>query len=285
MIVAMAFILHSSGIVSQCYAECRCANVVAVSDAPSDDDLDQSFRDAFSRRTMPWYDKEQDGVRQPVIPQRHDSDLSDRHDVADALPRANPATAPGGPGAAAAGPGLISALVWIGGGAIIAVILGLLVFAFLRIESFRDDSTKDKKSLNIEDHIARLPFELEPTTGDFASAAEKAYRDGDFRKAIVYLFGDVLVTMDQESLIRLQKGKTNRQYHREIRQHRQLTPFYRNVMTAFEEVFFGQKDIDRGTVDTCFRDWKKFKSDVAAIAAKKFAAANMPVAPPAGVSA
>jgi hypothetical protein len=231
---------------------------------------DAAFDEAITKSSLPWYDPETDGIRTPEIPDRSPSGLEDRHNVPEATVT-KPAGPKAGPPSADGALGVASIIVLILGAILLAAVITGLIFAFLKIESGDSGGSKHRKRTSIEDHISRLPFEVEQTTGDFATEAQAAYQSGDYRKAIIYLYGDVLVTLDRESLIRLQKGKTNRQYFREVRRHRELSGFFLNIMTAFEDVFFGQHDVDRQRVDECFGQWGKFHDDVKAIAAKKFA--------------
>ena len=51
---------------------------------------------------------------------------------------------------------------------------------------------------------------------DLLAEARRHYQAGNYGAAIVYLFSFQLVQLDQRQIIRLAKGKTNRQYLREV---------------------------------------------------------------------
>ena len=71
-------------------------------------------------------------------------------------------------------------------------------------------------------------------------------RAGRYNEAVVYLYGYMLLALDQSRKIHLQKGKTNRMYLRELRSEMQLQSIVSKTMLAFEDVFFGRYEIDRG---------------------------------------
>jgi hypothetical protein len=62
---------------------------------------------------------------------------------------------------------------------------------------------------------------------------------------MVYLYSHLLVTLDRAQLIRLTKGKTNRQYLREMAGAKSLAAILTGAMVAFEDFFFGKHDLER----------------------------------------
>jgi len=103
---------------------------------------------------------------------------------------------------------------------------------------------------------------LETTSGDFRQLAQNAYASGDYRSAITYLFSHVLVSLDQRGLIRLRKGKTNRQYLSELRRHRSLADYYQHVMVPFEAAFFGNHDLEKKQFESCWNQLDSFLTGV-----------------------
>ena len=230
---------------------------------PFVDETDDAVAEAFEELDLNWFDQESQTVVTPPLRDGAKTELQDRGKI----PLAKPRQRTGGGGAGQAAFSLFSVVAWGIGLALLFAVLWFLIKAFLDIESDAGPGSSRRKS-RIEDHIASLPFELDEESGNFADVARRAYQAGDFRKAIVYLFGDVLTSLDESDLIRLQKGKTNRQYFREIRRYESLTPYYQKVMTAFEDVFFGQHEISRARVDDCFTQWEPFRSSMTNIAAE-----------------
>ncbi len=66
------------------------------------------------------------------------------------------------------------------------------------------------------DQVEALPFLAERPRGDLLGQARRHYEQGNYSEAIIYLFSYQLVELDKVSRIQLAKGKTNRQYLREL---------------------------------------------------------------------
>lgn len=224
--------------------------------------------DALGGHQYPWYDADNRSVK-PVTPKPGAVPHStERATVPVAVPTkpkttaknaTNPAVAGGG-GGWGGGETMESVLmVVIGVG--IALIVGALVIMFLRIES-QGTARSAKPVRSRRQSIEQLPFELDAAEGDFRSVAESAYRDGDLKRAIVYLYSHVLVTLDQHRLIRLRKGKTNRQYLHEVRNDAAIAEYFGQVMEPFEAVFFGNHDMDVQQFRRCWEELGQFHADV-----------------------
>lgn len=94
--------------------------------------------------------------------------------------------------------------------------------------------------------VADLPFEVKRAAYQNPLAeAEALMRAGRFSQAIVFLYGYMLLALDQSRKIELQKGKTNRMYLRELRAHARLRTIVEGAMFAFEDVYFGKHEIAR----------------------------------------
>ncbi|GAB5402678.1 MAG: hypothetical protein Aurels2KO_09090 [Aureliella sp.] len=90
--------------------------------------------------------------------------------------------------------------------------------------------------------IEALPFEAKPDMGDPLAMAKRFRTDGQYDKALVYLYGYMLLALDQRQHIYLQKGKTNRMYLGEIGIE-EMQQVVRPVQLAFEASFFGKHPI------------------------------------------
>ena len=97
-------------------------------------------------------------------------------------------------------------------------------------------STREREDAKLQD----LPFELEQSAFGLLAQAERHRASGDFSKAIIYLFSHALVEMDSAGCIRLERGKTNRVYLRELREREYLKGFTNQLVNAFESAFFGK---------------------------------------------
>ena len=94
--------------------------------------------------------------------------------------------------------------------------------------------------------VSDLPFEVQQATHDNPLAeAEALLRAGKFERAMVFLYGYMLLALDQARKIELQKGKTNRMYLREVRTHTALAQILEPAMFSFEDVYFGKHQLPR----------------------------------------
>jgi hypothetical protein len=97
--------------------------------------------------------------------------------------------------------------------------------------------------------------------------ARRHFEAGEFAQAIIYLYSYQLIQLDRHQLIRLTKGKTNRQYVRELRSRRELRDVLFRTMVVFEEVFFGHHSLSRERFESCWRRMDEFHQHLAQAAA------------------
>jgi hypothetical protein len=119
--------------------------------------------------------------------------------------------------------------------------------------------------------IVDLPFAVDSPTGDLLGQAEEFRRNGDYARSIIFLYGHLLVELDANGLIHLQRGKTNRMYLREMRKAQEPLKYLQYFVQVFEAVFFGRYPIDK---EQCERAWKllpKFNQAVEETAAAQHA--------------
>lgn len=140
-------------------------------------------------------------------------------------------------------------------------ILALLVRAVLRMErkvSADLSSQNTPATVNEFDQLENLPVPVDKIDGNLLDTARR-YRDaGDYGQAIVYLFAYMLIELDKHHIIRLMRGKTNRQYMSEIGWHSPLAFLLRPTMIAFEDSFFGHHEISRSRLDACWNGLQQF---------------------------
>lgn len=111
--------------------------------------------------------------------------------------------------------------------------------------------------------IDALPFSMRRDRRDLLAEAQRYYEEGNFAEAIIYLFSHQLVEMDKRQVIRLVKGKTNRQYLSDIRRQPRLQRIIGQTMVAFEDVFFGNHALNRARFETCWRALPEFNQILA----------------------
>lgn len=160
-------------------------------------------------------------------------------------------------------------LRWVAWTALV-VLLTLLVYLIIRIWRARREGAsgaagKAQAADKAEEkrRVEALPSGVGRKRGDLLDAARECYQEGRYREAIIYLFSYQLVRLDKNQLIRLAKGKTNRQYLRELGRRWTLRRLLEQTMVAFEEVFFGNYAIDRTRFESVWSRLDEFESLVA----------------------
>lgn len=148
-----------------------------------------------------------------------------------------------------------------------ALAIGLLVaiYMWLRAAAEREwaraegGSEAERDERHQADLIEQLPFQVKRPTTDLLAEARRNYERGDFREAIIYLFSYQLVQLDRSGKLRLSKGKTNRQYLNELRRTPRLSELLVPTMLAFEDVFFGNYDLQRARFESCWQHIDEFE--------------------------
>jgi hypothetical protein len=226
-----------------------------ASAADTNPDPVESAKNALSSGSrFPWYDRKQDGVRRLSIVPRDVP--QDRGQKWAATPQTT--TTPSKPMQLPRLNLVSSTLQWLGL-TLLIVLLG--VIAYLIAVSFLKDEISDggteRKVVQVRrdaDRVEALPFKVRAATTDFLAEARRLYDAGQYSEAIIYLFSHQLVELDKHQVIRLAKGKTNRQYLRETRSRPLISGVLENTMVAFEDAFFGNKQLSR---DVFERSWSR----------------------------
>lgn len=167
--------------------------------------------------------------------------------------------------------GFLKVLMWIALAAVVVAIVYTIVKAAGEIElesAERVDDAEDGRS-HIE-RVEALPVALERPVGDFLAEARRLFAAGELTLAIVYLFSHQLVELDKRRLLRLVKGKTNRQYLRELRRSAPGSPLVARIMEetmlVFERAFFGAHPPDENRMEEAFAAMDEFTSQANAAA-------------------
>ena len=170
-------------------------------------------------------------------------------------------------------PGAMSWQQWLAW-AVIAALLILLAYLIVRAwrrrgEARLSGATGAGESDVVEERrrVEALPSAVGRKRANLLDAARECYRAGDYREAIICLFSYQLVRLDKRQFIRLAKGKTNRQYLREIGRRLALRRLFEQTMVTFEDVFFGNYAIDRARFESVWSHLDEFESLVAGDAA------------------
>jgi hypothetical protein len=242
-----------------CLAACGAPQARAQENIDSEKAIETGRRALRESNSYPWYDPQTDELRRvDVRPDRSAENLN-RQSQWQTKPW-KPAPAP-----AWSWPVWLSRLFQILAIVLALVIFGLLiwllVWAFMRREAGVEVASSGSEAADARgdvDRIENLPFQVKRPQSDLRGEAERHYRDGNYREGIIYLYSYLLVQLDRRQVIRLTKGKTNRQYLREVRQRPELVPIFELTMIAFEDVFFGDHPLSRSEFEECWNRLDEF---------------------------
>ncbi len=159
---------------------------------------------------------------------------------------------------------LLDIIVWSSLGLILAAVVYLL-FLFARNQSRAPKIERLETDEIVEpDQVEALPFLAERPRDDLLGQARRHYEAGNYSEAIIYLFSYELVALDRFSLIQLAKGKTNRQYLREVDRDAAVRSPLERTLVAFESVFFGRRTLDRAGFEACWNELPLFEQQLRA---------------------
>jgi len=178
-------------------------------------------------------------------------------------------------------------LAWIALAVLLAVIAYYLIKAFLNREARgAKESTSDESDDPDSAPLESLPAKVNLAKGDLLDECRRLYEVGNYNTAIIYLFAYQLIKLDQNQWIRLAKGKTNRDYLRELENRRsaaadfvesaeqnpprrtpaggsrigpELAGILARTMIPFEDVFFGDHTLDRAGFEACWLQVEQFQ--------------------------
>jgi len=212
-----------------------------------------SGRKALQPRSgsYPWYDAASDGVR-PI-------DVSEPWYARIDWPRLNLRTS------------WMQPLAWT----LLAILLAVLCYYLVEAYRRRQEAAAGLAGGGTEDGESdarrreALPLPTGSGQGDLLAArqrgdllaeARRLYQEGRFSEAILYLFSYQLFQLDKQRRIHLAKGKTNRQYLREVGPATPLRHLIEPTMVAFEDVFFGHRAIGRARFESCWLRLPEFEA-------------------------
>ena len=159
-----------------------------------------------------------------------------------------------------------NSLIWVIIVALIAMVAAVLIYMYLRMNKSAAVGNKsedyDQEEM-IAERIKQLPFEFKRNQpGNLLEQARQLAGQGNYSRATMFLFSHVLLSLDKHELIRLKRGKTNRQYLNELRRHRGICDYYQRVMVPFEDAFFGNHTITQSRFEECWNELSRFQSNV-----------------------
>lgn len=223
-----------------------------------------------------WYDSAEDGFASPRISKDPDNPIRTvGWEAAPKKPKQNATggntqgrtRAPWNPGFSGLASDWFSAIVLLVLAMVLVVILGLLVYYSLQnYLPGRYEKSARKAGLKIDPaKVVELPFEAQEIACENPlAAAEAMMREGNYRQAIVLLYGYQLLALDQARQIELQKGKTNRMYVRELGARPKLQWILEQTMLVFEDAYFGSHPISQKSFRVCWEMIPEFHQLAAA---------------------
>jgi hypothetical protein len=215
----------------------------------------QTAREALrSQSDLPWYDPASDSLRRiEVAPSTDD-------------PRRNSRWSTESAGRESTGSGsswiwqIMQMLAWIALGVLLATIIALLAWAARRWDA---GGAAGEASVKLSgaggEQLEELPVSIPRTERDLLEAARSRCERGDYDQAIVYFYAYQLVELDKRHAIQLARGKTNRQYLRELRTWPRLQELLRPTVLAFEDAFFGHHPLSWARFQGCWDTLNEFQ--------------------------
>jgi hypothetical protein len=215
------------------------------------------------RTRFPFYDRAEDDVRQLNVLPPSENDAANRKSKWTGKKKAATKTAAAGRTGSSE---LLGTLLQVIGLTALVIFIGLIAWliarAFLQNETTETVVSKVVETSRDVDKVEALPFQLRKPTGDFLAEAQRLYEAGNFSEAVIYLYSHLLVQLDRHHVIRLAKGKTNRQYLRETRSRPLLREILDRTMIPFEDVFFGHHELSREQFEACWRRLDEFHAEL-----------------------
>lgn len=225
-----------------------CAGSAAAADfAEPQAAVDAAAESLAARPNIPWYDSKTDDFRAAEVQPPRQNRGNSNFELS----------------------GLMLRLGWI----LLAALLVYLVYLIAR--AFLDQEVADSQQVERRpvggdiSRVEELPVVLKKSPADYLDEAQRLYRKGDYAQAIIYLFSHQLLQLDRRHWLRLVKGKTNRQYLRELRRSaapasEELASLFEATVLLFEEVFFGKRLPHREAIDATWNSIPRFESLVSA---------------------
>jgi hypothetical protein len=151
-------------------------------------------------------------------------------------------------------------IAWIAIGAVLMWIVYMLIRAFLDREAkdAKQSDSHDADDKNDSAPLDALPSRVVPAKGGLLEEARRQYEAGNYNAAIVYLYSYELLKLDQNQMLRLARGKTNREYLRELAGRPELYSILAQSLVPFEDVYFGEHELNRERFEACWNQVDRF---------------------------
>lgn len=202
-------------------------------------------RQSLRQGNFPWYDAEKDDIKPTRV--RKPRELPEPSKVSR------------------------SRIPWSAVGIILIVlaIAAMVILGYWAWRRWAPCQGGKEEAARVAAQLRELPLvpEDSPQETDLLQASERAAAAGDYRRAIIWLYAYQLAELDRHRLIRLMKGKTNRQYLRELGRESPVAPLLERTIVTFEEAYFGGRSLSAEQYEACRRELPQFQQWLKEIAA------------------
>ncbi len=216
----------------------------------------------FESGAVPWFDAERETLVPIDLPPLGDERATQRESTWMAEPEAPATPAPAAPATSSFGAflsGAVSVLMWVLIGTIAVLIVAAVVWVLLKRRRDEDDLPASRRRIPLDAaRVEMLPFDVARGEGDLLAQARAARDAGDLKRAIVLLFAYELLQLEHYGWLTLARGKTNRNYLRELRRAPELGGLLERMIVLFEDAFFGDLSPQPGEFDRCWRELDRF---------------------------
>jgi hypothetical protein len=151
---------------------------------------------------------------------------------------------------------------------LLVVVVLIILWLIIRTMQQRDPEWQAAKArpqpgtLTSVARLTDLPVELSPRITNMQDEARRLSGIGNYGLAIVYLYSHMLVRLTEARRIQLAKGKTNRQYLRELRSDPELWKFFSRAIGQFEGSYFGDHPPSPAMFDALLHDWQPWEIEL-----------------------
>ncbi|WP_153558391.1 DUF4129 domain-containing protein [Roseimaritima sediminicola] len=129
-------------------------------------------------------------------------------------------------------------------------LIAMLIYFFSKSElevdltsQHKGSRTRQREQEELTERMEQLPVEVRQGATDMRGEAQRLMSAGDYDRAIIFLFGHQLLQLDRCQMLRLARGKTNRQYVREVRSHGEAGRMLQQTVDSFEASYFGRHGV------------------------------------------
>ena len=138
--------------------------------------------------------------------------------------------------------------------------IGIVVTMVKYLRQSRALSSTRKTTIAAELQIDALPQHIPRTKKGLWEEAQACYERGDLGWAIVFLYGYQLVELDRCGHLRLSKGKTNRQYVRDLVRTPPIQDLLRRTSRLSEAFYFGKHVPPIDQFQVCWQEIEGFRA-------------------------